>query len=260
MSTNTVLSKFLQALADELARLDYRAGELLTEKNTLTTDELLSDHERDFDIPNDCDELAATDANRRTMINVKLKLVGKHNASYYENIATDLDHTILIFEHTEEEAFICGESVCGDSIGDRKMSYYWSVAIYYNHSMADTTTGDVPFLASLICAIKKHRPAQTFVLFDYYGPGFSNGFGFGFDSRPPEATKATWEGGFAHAGFSSGFDRYHGVTWPAYRGGGFTKGFNLTGFNVFPGIDLNPYFVGGFTRGFSSGFNINKNV
>jgi len=256
---DSVLSQFLHALADELTRLDYQARKMIDEKNTLTTDELLTDHERDFNIPGDCDVVMDTIEDRRTLINTRLKQMGDQDKNYFIGLAEDFEHTILIFEH-HEDACICGEAECEDLCNDRIMSYYWSVAVYFSWSMDLVVNNEIRFLSNLICMFKKYRPAHTFVLWDYYGPAFSNGFSKGFDSKPPEALESTFEGGFENESFSLGFDKYNGEVFPAYRRGGFSKGFGLTSFDIFQGIDLSSYFIGGFTRGFSSGFNINKNV
>ena len=51
---NARLTEYLYAEAEELTRIDNRSQVLLKEINTLTTNELIGDHETDLGLPDEC--------------------------------------------------------------------------------------------------------------------------------------------------------------------------------------------------------------
>jgi uncharacterized protein YmfQ (DUF2313 family) len=258
MTYDTVLYELLEAMADELARVDFQAELLHREKNTLTTEALIARHEDDFGLPSDFISIPSTYSERRATINALLKAYGRMDKAYYVGLASDLNHTVSIIEFVP---CICGVAICGDNnVGDQAIFFYWGAVVYYNHSMVTPADDyEIPNFQNLINMYDYYKPAHTIVLWGFYGPPFSNGFGFGFDSEPPNAVSSTWDGSFDYDGFSSGFDRDYGYDTPSYLGGGFTLGFN-NGFKLYRKFDPTVYFGGGFDLGFSTGFDTNYNI
>lgn len=201
-----VLIELLTGEAVELARIDARVDDLLIERDTRTTTELIAEHEADFSLPDEClKSITMTLTERRTRLTTKLRELGSLHKQYYINLAATLGYTITIDEF---KPAWCGLAVANDPCGDQNNLFYWLVNVHYNFVE--------PFIdyPDLECILNKLRPAHTVALFRIYGPGFSNGFSSGFNAMP--AADLTI-GGFSK-GFSKGFNVHYG--------GGFNAGFN----------------------------------
>jgi uncharacterized protein YmfQ (DUF2313 family) len=225
----STLSEFLHGEAEELARLETRSEELLVERDTRKTTELLIEHETDFSIPDDCSELAGTIEERRRLLTSKLTAIGQQDKDYFIEVALSLGYVITINEFSP---FICGVGESGDPCGDLDVLFYWEVLVqgqgagivYF--TSGESQSGDplqfTPGADLLKCVFAKLKPAHTVIIYGWSGPGFSNGFSNGFDSiRSDELSYL--EGGFSN-GFSNGFD--------IFKGGGFDNGFS-NGFRIF---------------------------
>ena len=254
MINGTVLDKLLDALSDELCRLDQQAGFLLKEKSTLTTEILIERHEKDFGLPNDYIEIESTLAARRNTLNALKNAIGRLDKQYYIELAADLGLTIGIVEF---HPCICGVCECGNNnVGNQLIYFYWGAIVYYHHSMvtlADPYT--IPNLSNLINMFDEYKPAHTEVLWGFYGPPFNNAFGFSFDSQPGNADKDTWDGAFAYDEFSKDFNLDYGYRLPCYVGGPFRKAFNNS-FDRYRYIDVSGYFGAAFDSNFSKAFDV----
>jgi uncharacterized protein YmfQ (DUF2313 family) len=227
-SPDSLIYKLMHAFADELNRVDIRSDDLKREIDTRYTLELLSDHEYDLGLPDECQSLANTISKRRSNVHVKYINEGGLNEQSYIDFAEDLGFTIAITEFTPAWT---GIAASGDPCGDQTVLFYVQISITlspgdwtyftcgssqcgdYLIEVADTTT--------LQCILNKHKPAHVHFLFVYTGYGFSAGFSRGFNAIPSDD--------------------------PAYLSGGFGRGFHV-GFNVY-------YGGGGFSHdGFSDGF------
>lgn len=224
---NSKLSEFLLAQADEFSRVDSRSEDLLLEKDTRYSSELLIDHEIDLGLPDECSEEGSTITERRRIAHSKLITLGQQNPAYFIELALAYGWTITI---TEYSPFWCGDGGAGDPCGDQEVIFYWKVTIEYTGGdiiyfvAGSSESGDslafIPGTSSLVCMLNKYKPAHTTLIFDYAGPGFDEGFSSGFHSLPSE-DEDYLEGGFSK-GFNSGFDVYYG--------GGFSKDGFSTGF------------------------------
>ncbi len=223
------LTEFLHGEAEEFARVDQRSVDLLVERDTRTSSELLIDHEIDLGLPDECSPDTQTIQERRLSAHSRLITLGQQNPAYFIEIAAALGWTIAITEFTP---FWMNVGTMGEPIGDQTNIFYWKVTITLGGGdiiyflVGSSQMGDplsfVPGTDSLICILKKYKPAHTTLLFDFDGPAFDQGFSSGFDSIPSQ-TEEHLTGGFDQ-GFSSGFD----VNW----GGGFSKdGFDI-GFKI----------------------------
>lgn len=209
-SDDPIRQELLQGEGVELARVDARIADLLVERDTRTTTELVSEHELDYGIVSD--ELLVLSDRRRTLL-AKLRAMGGLCPQYYIDLAAALGWTITITQYTPAW---CGIAGAGDSCGDQAVIFYWRVNILGSSPnlsglpfadgsvFADGTysAGSQADYSAFQALLEKYKPAHTVVLFDLLGYGFSNGFSAGFNAMPP----LPLIGGFS-TGFSSGFSR-----------------------------------------------------
>lgn len=212
---SSVLTEFLYGEAEELSRVDKRSDDLLQERDTRYASELLVDHELDLGLPDECSESSLTITERRRAAHSKLIAQGQQSPSYFIELAAAYGWTIIITEYTP---FWCGIGMAGDPCGDQEVIFYWKVSIYYDGGESvyficgSSESGDpllfIPGLTSLICMLKKYKPAHTTLIFDYIGPEFDRAFNSSFDSLPSEEGDYL-EGAFWR-GFGRGFDVHYG--------------------------------------------------
>ena len=95
------ITNLLQAMADELARVDGRAAQLHEEADPTTTNEILPDWERIAGLPDNCSEtLADTVQQRRSALVSKLTQQGGQSPQYFIDIAAALGYMARIgFSH-----------------------------------------------------------------------------------------------------------------------------------------------------------------
>jgi len=253
MTYNTVLYQFIEGIAEEFARLHFQATELLNEKSTLSTYDLIGRHEKDFGLPNDYFEIESTIPLRRGTLNALLTTIGRLDKAYYIEVAEDLTHDVSIVEF---RPCICGVCECGNNnVGSVAVIHYWGAIVYYNHTMVTPAEGyTIPNLSNLISFYNRYKPGHTIVLWSFYGPEYNNAFDFSFNSMPPNAVSSTWDGGFEHDAFSTAFDRDYGYKLPCYFGGAFSLGFNNSFNNYIYIENISSYFGGPYDSAFSKAF------
>lgn len=170
---DAALTKLLLAWADELARVDGRAADLIEEADPRTTAELLADWERVAGLPDPCVEALAgtqTTAQRRAALVAKLTTIGGQSAAYYIALAASLGYTITV---TEFRPFVAG-SVAGDALTNDEWIFAWQVNAPAESIVAfaaGRSCAGEPLRAwgneLLECVINRLRPAHTHVLFAY---------------------------------------------------------------------------------------------
>jgi uncharacterized protein YmfQ (DUF2313 family) len=173
VSSGSNLEKLLQAMGDELVRIDGRASrDLLSELDPRETNELLSDWERICGLPDPCLGTAGTLEDRRNNIVTKLASRGGQSPAYFIAVAAAVGFVITI---TEFRQFRAGISKSGDALTNGPWAFAWQV-----NTATDTLTarfragrsraGD-PLSSSraeaLECVITRLKPAHTTVLFNY---------------------------------------------------------------------------------------------
>ncbi|MHA2017785.1 MAG: YmfQ family protein [Promethearchaeota archaeon] len=212
---DSVLYEFLYGQAEEFARVDSRSDELLIERDTRSTTELLVDHEIDLALPDSCfvNEIL-TIAQRRNNAHAELINAGGQTPQFFIDFANDLGFTITIEEYG---AFITGEGSGGISCGDN--FFIWKITINIGDgniiyfSAGESSAGDylsiIPSLTPLMCILTKLKPAHTQLLFGYDGPEFYFGFSSAFDSFFSGTNQNYLEGAFSKA-FNSNFNVYWG--------------------------------------------------
>lgn len=250
------LVQLLYGMAEEFARVEERTENLITEALVTTTTECISEHEYDFGIGGDGEI-----EDRRSVLHGKLVAVGQQYKEYFEEIASALGWTIYIEEFTP---LWTGIGSTGMSCGNNTNLFYYKVRIYADGDIGGFSCGFRPdgfeahylndrilmeqvvplsYITYLTSELQRIRPAHSHPLFDFYGRGFSRGFGWGYYAMP-WYDGVCYPGGFGR-GFGDGFANQRDYSGD-YLIGGFTGGFNL-GFNAYQG--------GGFAfKAFTTGF------
>lgn len=163
--------KLLSAIAQELARVDARATQLVDEALPDTTYDMLTDWERVAGLPDPCSGLGASIAIRRKDLLAQITARGGQSPQYFIDVAAELGYTISV---TEFNQFRVGRNAVGDALRGEDWEYTWQV-----NSALDTVTyffagqnGAGDALAEwgnerLECVITARKPAHTIVLFSY---------------------------------------------------------------------------------------------
>ena len=219
------LTEYLHAEAEELTRIDNRAQKLLVERSTITTNEMISDHELELALPDECTRDASlTLKERRLAANAKLTATGQQDPNYYIEIAARYGYVALVTEYAPAWA---GIAVCGDACGPQDNLYYWKLTIFTEEEpivavCGEATCGDglqkiSDLIDTVFCFVNKYKPAHTILQIALLGAGFSTGFSTGFDALPAQSVDYL-SGGFTQ-GFSFGFN--------VNLGGSFADGFDI---------------------------------
>jgi len=168
---DAVLTRLLLGLAHELARVDGRAGNLLDEVDPRTALEMLAEWERVCGLPDSCAPLGETIQRRRAAVVARLTARGGQSPAYYVALAAALGYAVEIEEF---RPFRCGESGAGDALYDDDAVHAWRVvapATTVTYFGAGVSGAGEPLAgwgnAALECAIRRHAPAHTTVLFGY---------------------------------------------------------------------------------------------
>ena len=212
---DSVLTEFLYGQAEEFARIEGRAQDLLQERDTRYASELLVDHEIDLGLPDECSGSDETIQERRLAAYSRLIALGGQNPAYFIEIAEAYGWTVAI---TEYSPFICGVHVAGDECGNSENFFYWKVTvtigggniIYF--AAGESECGDylsyLPGTDGMVCTFNKYKPAHTTLLWEFDGPEFGYGFSSAFDSLPA-STDDNLYGAFSQE-FGLGIDVHHG--------------------------------------------------
>lgn len=163
------LTKLLRAMADELARVDSRAGQLIDETDPRTTNELLADWERVAGLPDSCVTAAQSTAQRRAALHAKLTTLGGQSTAYFIALAASLGYTVTITEFEQHTVV--------DDVEHPLYSHPWQFAWQINApqdtvgtlSVTDTVADPLAWWGNelLECVIRRIKPAHTHVLFAY---------------------------------------------------------------------------------------------
>jgi len=227
----STLTEFLYGEAEELARVDSRSEDLLTERDTRYTSELLTDHENDLGLPDECSDAEETIQERRDACHSRLIALGQQNPAYYIELAAAFGWDITI---TEFSPFWCGYHRSGDPCGDQTNIFYWKVTISLRNSnivyflSGSSQSGDslasIAGTAPMICILNKYKPAHTILIFDFDGPAFDWAFSEAFDSFFQGSSIEDFTEGAYYQSFDSAFDVMYGGAFNRDAfGAGFTQ-------------------------------------
>jgi uncharacterized protein YmfQ (DUF2313 family) len=172
--------------------VDARAADLLErESDPRATIELLPDWERNWGLPDPCFPDATSIPERQAMLVLKMTMMGGQSREYFIDIAKWLGYDITISEYAP---FMAGVSEAGDTrempidedplvgdykwyIGPEEMRFAWTVHVHATSLIwfraGEGEAGVDPHLKiglaeDLECLLRRWKPAQTDLLFDYY--------------------------------------------------------------------------------------------
>lgn len=164
------LTRLLDALAEELARVDLRGEALATEADPRATSELLPDWERVAALPEPGTVPPATLQGRRAVLAAKVAGLGGQSPAYFIAVAQTLGYQVTI---SEFGVFRVG-SRAGDSLGDETSVHVWRVnasAATVRTFKAGRSKAGEPLRSwgneLLEAFIRRLAPAHTQVLFGY---------------------------------------------------------------------------------------------
>ena len=163
------LTPLLGAWADEMARLDARALQLLEEADPRTALELLGDWERVLGLPDECTAAATTIPARQIAAYQKLAALGGQTPAFYVALAASIGYTVEILEF--DPGVDAGDF---DTSGGR-WRYVFTVHVldivdYSVFRAGRSGAGDRLIeggALDLECVINRVKPAHTLALFTY---------------------------------------------------------------------------------------------
>ena len=165
------LTEFLHALAEEFARIDGRASDIIREMDPRTVIEMLTDWERAYGLPDPCTQAADTIPERINVLYEKVIRVGDQSPQYFIDVAAQLGFEITI---TEFFPFTVG-SLANELLYGQAWRFAWRVnAPAETVTLFDMRSGvDEPLRdwgnEILECVISRLKPAHTHVQFAYGG-------------------------------------------------------------------------------------------
>jgi len=166
------MTRLLDGLAAELARVDGRAWQLIEEADPRTVAELFADWERVAGLPDECAVAFGgeqTVAQRRAALLGRLTTLGGQSAAYFVGLAASLGYAITI---TEFDAHTVEHDVEHPLYGDA-WNFAWQVNAALNSESEITVESDVdePLAAwgnaLLECVLKRVKPAHTHLIISY---------------------------------------------------------------------------------------------
>jgi uncharacterized protein YmfQ (DUF2313 family) len=170
--------------------VDKRAADLLEiETDPRKTTEMLTDWERNWGLPEPCFAEPQTIEDRRRILVLKMTFKGEQDRAFFIAVARYMGYRIQIREYAP---FMCGVSRVGDTrgydsdddvhfrwyIGPPENRFYWTVwPDFVRLSWFRAGSGQcgvdphlrIGIATDLECVLRKWKPAQTEIIFDYSG-------------------------------------------------------------------------------------------
>lgn len=166
---DAVLTQLLDAMAEELARLDSRGGDLLTEADPRATTEVLPDWERVAGLPDPCVGTGEALVARRNALVGRLTGTGDQSRQYFIDLAASLGFVVTI---TEFDPYDVTLPVDAPMYGI-EWRFAWridapeeTVTYFTAGSGVDEPLADWGN-ELLECVITARKPAHTHVMFAY---------------------------------------------------------------------------------------------
>jgi uncharacterized protein YmfQ (DUF2313 family) len=172
------LSRLLEGIAAELARIDARAVQLLDEADPRSALELLADWERTAGLPDACFGMPDNVPERQVAVSSRITSVGGQSRAYFTELAASLGYVVSIDEFRQAR--------CGDRIGTRVYGEGWAHVWRMNVLPPDFDVPEQQFYVTqarcgdrcgkrlrgwgainLECLVSRHKPAHSVVLFSY---------------------------------------------------------------------------------------------
>lgn len=189
------LTQLLGGLAEEFARVDARAADLVDEADPRTTDELLADWERVAGLPDPCAGPAVTVGLRRSALLARLTARGGASRTYFQDLIGALGYPGAIVEDfqptiadlacaddplMDETLEACADwSGAGDALVDEgaEWRFTWIATItpsFAEQVCAGAGCADDPLSdfgnPAVECLLNRLRPGHTQVRYNYFDP------------------------------------------------------------------------------------------
>lgn len=168
---DAVQTQVFTGLTQIYARNTARANYLLVDAFPATTYELLPEWEATLGLPDPCAGESPTIQQRRAQVVARLSSSGGQSAAYYIGFAAQLGYGITI---TNYAPFRCGQSTCGQQLGNSDWFFTWSVNAPLNTVVrfaAGQSAAGEPLAswnnAVLQCELSAIAPAHTVLQFRY---------------------------------------------------------------------------------------------
>lgn len=175
-SPGATLTKLLAALAEEFARVEGRADDVINESDPRSALELLADWERVCGLPDACSaELGTTLQERRAAVVAKLTGMGGTSKAYFLALAEAMGYAIEIDEF---RPFVAGHGRCGDLLnGGHAVRHQWRVRVTgprftpfrAGASQCGDLLGKIVRAEDLECKFRRLKPAHTNLIVSYEG-------------------------------------------------------------------------------------------
>lgn len=153
------LSKLLKALAQEFARIDARANQLLAESLPSQTVELLAEWETDYALPDGCSTAAQTIEERRAALQQKYLQYGSQSREFLTELAAAMGISITITEYQHRRF--------GDNFGEVWRGQGWNFVVQVD---ATATEEQAALAAYLECALKRVLQAHKVLIYTVHDP------------------------------------------------------------------------------------------
>jgi uncharacterized protein YmfQ (DUF2313 family) len=184
----TTLVRTATGLMEYWGFVDGRAADLLEiETDPRKTQEMLTDWERAFGLPDPCFESGQSVAERQAFLVFWMTLLGGQSREWFEYIAGLLGFTITITEYSPWMFGVSQVGLTDDGtgywrweIGPPEMRFYWTVTIpdavlkWWQYGVAEAGVDPhlrIQHATDLECLFDRYAPAHTQVIFNYTATG-----------------------------------------------------------------------------------------
>jgi len=167
MSLSSVIARFTRVLISPWEWLYARAFRLVSESTVFGVNEMLSDWEVEYGLPDACGVEDISIAGRLRALEAKLMAVAIITPSDFIRLAASYGFVITI---EEPAVFECGFSECGGehTVGNARQEIYWIVTVtdlavdYFR--CGESECGFDPLFSygeaeRLLCLLRQHSPA-----------------------------------------------------------------------------------------------------
>lgn len=159
--SGSTLRALFEGLADELARVDGRAEDLLVQTDPRIVTEMLEDWERAYGLPDGCVVAAPTEPGRRLALHQRVASVGGQSGAYFVGLSALLGYEAEIEDFRPTRLPL----TLPVPLAARPWAFAWRVAVYGPAEIG--ALNPIYASADIECVIQRLKPAHTVVSFDY---------------------------------------------------------------------------------------------
>lgn len=117
LESDSSITKFMQAIADELVRIDGRAEDLVAEWDPRTATETIAEWEEFVGLPDERVTEISTDLEERRLA-VAQKVVSQHgqNNEFFETLCAACGYTATVYNYVKNNKIFRSGSRCGNPV------------------------------------------------------------------------------------------------------------------------------------------------